>query len=391
MRSRFRLHVPTALVALLFAASGRAVDTTKASFRAYRLCPDECTLGSRPDNWTAYHNVDRVGLCNETMLLDFAVYNPLDDVRLPVTIRACSANLPPVSTKSDAVGTQTCEPATETKANITISSRTVGIDLPRRDLAAAAEQLQAYLGHPANCNATVAFAQAGRLAMGVYSGAKIGNQGAATSTIQKFIDLAKAAEGTTSQVLQMCENGFPSDYIFGVVVDSSLAAVQMAVRSWSDAKCVDVFDESSQIPDGTVWLTAPFPGDLSNSTTVSNSTMPSIVKTSNRNSLLKPRDDCRSIQVVSGDSCGALASKCGITAPQFTQFNPSSSLCSTLQVSTRKSFLPRSRFRILTHCALNRLVNGCAAPLAPFQIAVPNPIAMVLVPRMLYDLGTSAG
>jgi LysM repeat protein len=49
---------------------------------------------------------------------------------------------------------------------------------------------------------------------------------------------------------------------------------------------------------------------------------------------LDPRADCRTITVVSGDSCGALATKCGITAAQFTTFNPSSTLCSTLQVKT---------------------------------------------------------
>jgi hypothetical protein len=48
---------------------------------------------------------------------------------------------------------------------------------------------------------------------------------------------------------------------------------------------------------------------------------------------LDPRADCRTITVVSGDSCGALATKCGVTAAQFTTFNPSPTLCSTLQVS----------------------------------------------------------
>ena len=42
------------------------------------------------------------------------------------------------------------------------------------------------------------------------------------------------------------------------------------------------------------------------------------------------RATCRAIQVKSGDSCGALASRCGITPAQFTKFNPSSSLCSSL-------------------------------------------------------------
>ena len=39
---------------------------------------------------------------------------------------------------------------------------------------------------------------------------------------------------------------------------------------------------------------------------------------------------CSYILVQSGDSCGSLASRCGITPAQFTQYNPSSTLCSTL-------------------------------------------------------------
>jgi hypothetical protein len=39
---------------------------------------------------------------------------------------------------------------------------------------------------------------------------------------------------------------------------------------------------------------------------------------------------CAYILVQSGDSCGSLASKCGISAADFTKYNPSSTLCSTL-------------------------------------------------------------
>lgn len=42
--------------------------------------------------------------------------------------------------------------------------------------------------------------------------------------------------------------------------------------------------------------------------------------------------ECITIQVVSGDSCGSLAVRCGITAAQFTEYNPSPTLCSTLAV-----------------------------------------------------------
>jgi hypothetical protein len=46
---------------------------------------------------------------------------------------------------------------------------------------------------------------------------------------------------------------------------------------------------------------------------------------------MAPRTTCSTVEVVSGDSCGSLAQKCGITAAQFTQYNSESNECSTLQ------------------------------------------------------------
>lgn len=42
------------------------------------------------------------------------------------------------------------------------------------------------------------------------------------------------------------------------------------------------------------------------------------------------RNDCQTVTVVSGDSCGALASKCTISPQQFTDYNKDPELCSKL-------------------------------------------------------------
>jgi GH18 family chitinase len=42
--------------------------------------------------------------------------------------------------------------------------------------------------------------------------------------------------------------------------------------------------------------------------------------------------NCTTTRVVSGDSCGSLAARCGISAANFTQYNPQANLCSTLAV-----------------------------------------------------------
>lgn len=45
--------------------------------------------------------------------------------------------------------------------------------------------------------------------------------------------------------------------------------------------------------------------------------------------------DCKTLTVASGDSCAALASKCGVNAQQFTQYNSDTKLCSTLTPGQR--------------------------------------------------------
>lgn len=47
---------------------------------------------------------------------------------------------------------------------------------------------------------------------------------------------------------------------------------------------------------------------------------------------LNQRSTCSTIRVQSGDSCGSLATRCGISDTQFHQYNPKSNLCSTLAI-----------------------------------------------------------
>lgn len=54
-----------------------------------------------------------------------------------------------------------------------------------------------------------------------------------------------------------------------------------------------------------------------------------------RHARLHRRSDCTTQTVVSGDGCGALASRCGISAQDFTKYNPDPNLCSTLAVGQR--------------------------------------------------------
>lgn len=47
------------------------------------------------------------------------------------------------------------------------------------------------------------------------------------------------------------------------------------------------------------------------------------------------RADCKTASVGTGDSCGTLATKCGISATDFAKYNPDKTLCSSLNPGQR--------------------------------------------------------
>jgi hypothetical protein len=55
------------------------------------LCPTPCE-GTMPGDWTVYNSVDSLSHCQEHMMFDFSVINPLDDPETIVQIRACTAS-----------------------------------------------------------------------------------------------------------------------------------------------------------------------------------------------------------------------------------------------------------------------------------------------------------
>ncbi|PQE29040.1 glycoside hydrolase family 18 protein [Rutstroemia sp. NJR-2017a BBW] len=145
-------------------------------------------------------------------------------------------------------------------------------------------------------------------------------------------------------VTQLC-NGRESTRIIGIAVDRTrdLNAVQKMAVDWSKGRCVE---QENLVPGMDlsikVFDLAALPAtNVSNSSSVANNrTMTRrthrhgksgavVVK---RGGNLHKRVTCSYIQVVSGDGCGSLVSRCGISAADFTKYNPKTNLCSALQI-----------------------------------------------------------
>lgn len=329
---------PDVLAALL----PRQCSALHGNYESRELTPDSCpascsSTGVDPSQWFVYHSVDRLDVCNQTMLLNFALFNQLDDPVTRVSIAACSADLAVASSGASTTNTALCHSAqlnqTERTSSLQLASSGSSSSAAPGDVVNALEQLQALstLSEP-GCNETINFAYTGTAAIGVYVGSGLADQGVISSVLGQLATQLQN-DGTTAKnlVVQLCDNS-TARYSLGVIINTNadLSFAQLAVQSWKNSSCFSLSGGTASAWQNITYL-APSLLRASNNTTSDNST--SLEKRPQHSGRkLLPRTTCTTIRVVSGDTCATLATQCGITAAQFTTYNPSSTECSTLTV-----------------------------------------------------------
>ncbi|KAJ6035923.1 hypothetical protein N7540_000202 [Penicillium herquei] len=319
-------------------------------------CPVSCTSsGLNSTAWSIYHSINRLDLCNNTMLLDFNLFNGLDDPNTHISIAACTADFDSSSVAGTSQST-TCSPF-----SVSQSTNTSSVELASSgpssathlsDVVDALEQLQTFftVSEP-GCNDAIQIAYSGKAAVGVFVGSSLNSQGVISSVLDKFTTQIET-DGTIAEetLLQACE-GSASRYSLGVFVSTQgdLVSVQQAIQSWSHGSCVSSMEESTED-----WQTLSFlvPSSNQNSSSHSNSTysagnatLPGEKRSVSHphhgyshsylhygravNTQLQSRDDsdeCTTIQAISGDETTSLASECGITLAEFESYNSGTNL-----------------------------------------------------------------
>ncbi|KAL7803586.1 glycoside hydrolase family 18, chitinase [Trichoderma aethiopicum] len=296
-------------------------------------CPAACNSAD-PASWDVYHDVNRLKECNQTMLLDFALFNHVDDSKPVVKISACTADLKVNENKLHTLSkTNNC--AFE---GVHLASKTTQIQLGASsgssrthvaDVSAALDQLLALssIASP-ECQETIKYATSGDVIVGVYAGSGVASQGVLASVVQKLSsEIQSNGQVAEELVAQVCGSKTPARYTLGIFATTKghLGAVQRSVQSWKNGTCVDT-SSTGNVNIKSSWNSVTY---LAPSASHRNSTSSS--SSSNSTKPLSARADCRTIQVEAGDSCASLASECGITPAQFTQYNPSSTLCGSLK------------------------------------------------------------
>ncbi|KAJ5782879.1 glycoside hydrolase [Penicillium paradoxum] len=303
-------------------------------------CPESCSsLGLNSTAWPAYSHLDRLALCGQPMLLDFTLYTPINESSGHVSIRSCAADLEAHSTWTPAVNT--CSSRNNT-INVTSSLQltwdTAGGKGNTVGALNALQQIYAYeLVNPAPCNETINFAYSEGIAVGLYMGSGLHGQSILAPVLKDVIKYVLENEMPETLVAQLCSKA-GARYTTGIYISKSggLTGAQMAVQTWRNGTCVASLDntEAWKNIDYSVAVHARL---NSSSTSLERRQLREShlhgrrSHTHGRKSHLHGRDtECTTTQVDSGDTCTTLATQCGITPADFTTYNPSSTLCSSL-------------------------------------------------------------
>ncbi|KLU90375.1 hypothetical protein MAPG_09337 [Magnaporthiopsis poae ATCC 64411] len=382
------------------------VDDVKSYYAVLHPCPAACTGPS--SNWTVYSDYGRFKHCDEPVLLTFSLSNPVQDDGSPTKINTCTlgnadtmvnslfngtnAGLDPPQSAAQKEKRQkldggACEAAnarsavTETKVSLGLvasGAEPETGDKRNKAVEKALQELQAHFDEGASpCEETAMFAYYRGVVAGVYVGPSFGRN--TVASVAKPL-LERVISGSAATVAaQLCGPDRNANHVFGLVVDTTgnVTAVQQAVRGWNSATCLTGLDSIAELKNVAVWEDkkglGPFEDFPSGgNTTLANSTV--------SGPTLNRRADCRTEKVVGGDSCGALASRCGIGGADFMKYNSAKNFCSTLvpgqRVCCSAGTLPdiRPKPEADGTCATYRVVSGdtCASLAASNGITVKD-------------------
>ncbi|KAL7943679.1 hypothetical protein V8C42DRAFT_328167 [Trichoderma barbatum] len=308
---------------LLLLGEAAAASTAQPFDSQLYACPQLCSsAGVVSDNWTVYDEYSRLEWCDRSVVFDFAIFNEGPKNK----VRACTEDndgLDQAALIARDDSSSTCSTGAGTTGSVTIEI--VSQDSSSSSSAAsyfehAAEALRRHVGHVSDCLApTILSARYHDVLLGLYVGAGF-ERVDVTNTL--LAQLHSRALNNGDVAAQVCGNGRDSSQVMGLVVSTSgdLPTVQTALQSWANSTCLENFDTTI----------------ATSKTSVSQVNAASLIQHAPGNARdhdsLDKRAACSYIKVNSGDSCASLATRCKISAADFTKYNPSSTLCSTLKV-----------------------------------------------------------
>ncbi|KAL5425231.1 hypothetical protein PMIN04_002728 [Paraphaeosphaeria minitans] len=349
----------TAFCALICPVSGLSkghdgVDFGKNLYEVrLQACPIACEYaGSNPETWATYHSFEELVFCDDTILFTFDFLSTDSNPRIKSCLTTASGPRMQAGAFYGLIDNNVTEfPTPEIVAEILAPERSItsedgscGASLRNftigtqsswsgqgngtsEAIANAVSELGKYFRQIAGCGSSLMFARsAEHTVVGAFAGGDLAKSSVAsvievqTDTILEHLpaQFAMQACGTITK-----NDTALIDTRLGVFADltGDFQSVQTMLGTYVQGlgDCVEVLGSS----EGTF--------HTSNRVKILTSSV-----TSNDTSLelsLGRRASCRDIQVVAGDGCGSLATRCGISGVSFEKYNSKTpNLCSTLKV-----------------------------------------------------------
>lgn len=318
-------------------------------------CPVPCADYSNMHSWIPYLSVDRLRRCQEPMLLQFSVTQPLNDPGSNTLIRSCM-----LGSRSAVVSTAPAPMENPKKASDLFEGSldsapacaAIGIEVPGKlKLAASSDGngsaaevtgllkgMQKFFDDQDNCDENFLFAYHKQTVVSLYIGAGLGKP--TVESALKALTEQLRSNGPVSErtVTQLCSSGRRPEHVFGISIDTTgdLAAVQQTALEWSKGNCAvnGHLQSAGDLPGVKVFDIARAPAVGANGTHSDNRTRSFISRVlrrrRDRTNPLDRRALCRHVQVVSGDGCASLIARCGISGTDFSKYNSNPNLCATL-------------------------------------------------------------
>jgi chitinase len=346
-----------------------------------RPCPIPCNVaGNSPSNWTDLHGVTALKRCKEPVLFDTALFTPIDDPVAPLTLRSCTASGnvvtqeieykpapftfgspiqrrrtrrlrtidgPPIASiakrqATNSTNTTSLQGCTDNadafQIKMTVNLLTWDLDDTaatgdaKSGILSASKALEQYLSNQNDCDSTVMMARQGDAVVGLYVGAEVVTS-SARAIMSHFISVVQKGEDVSALSAQVCPDKAPATWLVGIYADFSgnLLSTQEALKSWAKGKCLGGSDRTTTGEDTEMSFVratgVPFDAGLfAGYEQVSKPIDPRVTKRK-----LVVRDECKPIQVGSGDGCWSLAQRCGVTQKDFESYNPRADLCDPIK------------------------------------------------------------
>ncbi|KAI5307239.1 hypothetical protein KEM56_002197 [Ascosphaera pollenicola] len=267
------------------------------------------------------------------MFFEFNIHDMVDDESEYHRIYACSSysadweNTPPSTAAPPAAAFELVN------ASYQISWSSGGA-VNTQDGSSLVTEMGQYLSnnHSNSHKDTIMFSKTGSVSLGLYMGKGLSKEHISLFALKAFDDFIFAPDeyGDTF-AMQLCHPKDNGDHTFGIMVsgDGTFTSIQTAIQNWSKGQCLTL--DGYKTVAGQAAFTATAQASTNTSTIRTKRSSAHHHHSSHSHAKrATAQSGCKTVQVASGDSCGSLATKCGISSSDFKKYNSDSKLCSSL-------------------------------------------------------------